>query len=505
MAKKNKKLKSQIKRLEKQMAKYEIAEPNDQRKAPKIERVDEAGIYPTRKRLLGINAARQLERNYSPMRAQQHQFKMNVVGTLAKIQVNDEAGGKDASKWFNEEWAASPDFKNDAIHFNQVLQNIVTSVHREGDCIVAVDDNLFKDSGKLLFWESDQICPLSESALEDSPYKGFTQDQGLIRDPITDKIVAFVVSGKRGLSTIDDYKECVILTTDEARFVSKPWRLNQGRGVGSVVTSAPQIQDVYEMQAAELQSAKANAKRAGVIKRADESADADYMIEQIEEEQVSDDVSAADALDTKDKLPNYENFEALTGGYMEYLREGDDFQLLDSNRPNVNMLAFIQSLMGQAGSSRGLAKCYTNLEASTSYTAFRGEQIMTWPTFEDDQKWIERQVCDWISKKVLTWALRKGVVSSLADGWERCISWTWPQMREVDNLKAETAVRMKLKNGTTDWSKLLGPNWKEILTKFGEQVKFIKDQGLPLSVFETVAGAIIEDDNDDEGVIVDEE
>ena len=497
MAKGKKKLKSEIKKLEKMVAVYEISEPNDQRKAPKIEKVDEAGIYPTKKRLLGINAARQLERNYSPMRAQQHQFKINVVGNLAKIEVNVDGNGKEASKWFNEEWAASPDYKNEALHWNQVLQNIVTSVHREGDCVVAFDDNLFEDSGKLLFWESDQICPLTDDALEKSPYKGYIQDQGLLRDPVTGKIVAFVVSGKRGLSSIEKFEDCVILTTEDARFVSKPWRLNQGRGVGSVVTAAPQIQDVYEMQSAELMSAKASSKRVGKVTRADEAADADYVIEQIDDEVKAggdpDAVAAASAA----KLPNYENYEAFTGGYLEYMRDGDDFTLLDNNRPNVNMLPFIQALMGQAGSSRGLAKCYTNLEASTSYTAFRGEQIMTWPTFEDDQKWIERQVCDWVSRKALTWAMRKGFVSALGDGWERMISWTWPMMREVDNLKAETAVRMKLKNGTTDWSKLLGPNWKEILTKYGEQVAFVKELGLPLAVFETVAGAIIEAYNTD--------
>ena len=502
----NKKLKSEVEKLSGIVAKYEISEPSDQRKAPRIEHTDEAGIFPTRKRLLGINAARDLERNYSPMRAQQHQFKVNVVGNLAKIQVNtggdsktEAKSTKEASKWFNEIWAASPDYCNESLHWNQILQNMVTTVHREGDFIVAVDDNLFEDSGKLLFWESDQIVKLSETALEQSEYKGYTQDQGLLRDPITDKIVAFVVSGKRGLNCIDDLKDALILKTEDARFVSKPWRLKQGRGVGSIITSASQIQDVYEMQSAELQSAKASAKRVGKITRKDEVADADYVVEQIVDE-IAEGGSTADALDVVDKLPNYENFEAYTGGWMEYLQDGDDFQLLDNNRPNTNMLAFIQSVMGQAGSSRGLAKCYTNLEASTSYTAFRGEQIMTWPTFEDDQKWIERQVCDWISKKVFSWAMRKGEITKLSAGWETRISWTWPTMREVDNLKAETAVRMKLKNGTTDWSKLLGPNWREILTGLGEQTDYVKELGLPLAMFETVAGAIIEAYNtDDEG------
>jgi hypothetical protein len=147
-------------------SKYDATESSTMRRQPVREMTGEDSIYDQRKRVLGTNIGRDLERNYSPARGMVHQFRMNVVGALGKIQVNTGGDEGDvAAEWFNGEWAKDCDYRDPGIHFSEQLQNIVASVLREGDALGVFDDGLIDGgpgSGKVLHWEADQIAPLSE-------------------------------------------------------------------------------------------------------------------------------------------------------------------------------------------------------------------------------------------------------------------------------------------------------------------------------------------------------
>jgi hypothetical protein len=134
------------------------------------------------------------------------------------------------------------------------------------------------------------------------------------------------------------------------------------------------------------------------------------------------------------------------------------------------------------------------MRADSSYTSFRGDMIMTWVTFYWLQKWLERRAADWIARKALAWAVRRKQIAPLADQWERKLSWTWPRMPEVNQLDAENAVAAGLKNGTTDYSQLLGPDWRRRLEGLAEQIKTVRQLELPLRVLETASGGQVEPD-----------
>jgi hypothetical protein len=153
------------------------------------------------------------------------------------------------------------------------------------------------------------------------------------------------------------------------------------------------------------------------------------------------------------------------------------------------MPEFIEAVLCQAGAAFGMARAYALLRADTSYTAFRGDMIMTWAgAFYPAQKWLERAFADWVGVKALTWAQRHRLIPRLPAGWERTLSWTWPTMPEVDQLDAENAVAQALKNGTTDYAKLLGPDWRKRLQALADQIEEIRRLGLPLSVLEMKSG-----------------
>ena len=481
----------------KQSNKYDVLEPNRQRKNPTPERQGEAKLYDMTKRLKGASLGRDLERNYSPARGMIHQFKVNVVGHEGKIRVNGP-DGKEATDWFNQVWAKDCDYR-DTIDFSTELQNITAAAIREGDLGFLVDDDITPDdSGKLVTWESDQIVPYSAEAWKNATYAGQEpddyQENGLILSR-WGKVKGYIVTGHHGKTSITEKAEGTIYPRDVFKLAKNPWRLNQKRGQPTLIASASNFTDLYEILGAELQSAKRAAMQYAYVKRSEAIQDFDdplgatgFLPENDGQAQATVDAENAN-LDAATGARNYESLERHTGGLMDYIDSNDEVMFPDANRPNSSLAAFIEAVNGMSGQAMGLAMAYTRLRADKSFTAFRGDMIMTWVTFECWQKWLERNVADWIAVKVLNWAIRKGEIKAPGAGWERRISWAWPTMPEVKEIDAQKAIAEGLKNGTTDFADLLGPNWREILTGYGEQIDFVKALGLPLGVLETKAGA----------------
>jgi hypothetical protein len=275
--------------------------------------------------------------------------------------------------------------------------------------------------------------------------------------------------------------------------MKNPFRFNQKLGISGILTAANQYQDTYEALAGELQTIKQHSKVGGKVTKS-----ADYSGPSIEEDILlaggTDPEAIIDGTNTTpapaEPAENYERLEALGGGFVDYLQPGEDFTLLSSQRPNINLKEFIDWITTMNGASLGLFSCYSKGEVSTSYTAFRGEQILTWPILLYWQKWLERRFGDWHAKKAIAWGIRKGLIQNLEMGWENKITYLFPEMPEVNPLDMANAKAAMLKNGQTQFRKLLGPNWKKALQNLADETSFIKSIGLDwLGIFETKAGA----------------
>jgi len=480
--------------IKNQSGRYDAVEPNRNRRQPRIETKSEDQTLDPRKRLLAHNIGRDLERNFAPARAIMHQFRVNVVGSEGKIQVNT-ADGEAAAAWFNGVWARDCDYRDD-VHWSTMLQNIVAACIREGDVLAVFDDDVTpEDTGRLIIFEADQIAPLSETEFKklDGYVNGWTQDGGIVRDQMG-RVLGYIASGKRGLTVIDRIEDASFYPRSVARLIKNPWRVNQGRGVSALLTASTNFQDLYEILAKELQSAKVAASLAGFITRTDAVTDYDdpatgsaFLPENSGKDAATTALEGANGTDPA--APNYERFESLTGGMFEYMAEGDKAEFPDINRPNIHLAEFIEAVLGHAGASVGLARAYTILRADSSYTSFRGDMVLSWATFYMMQKWLERSFADWAARKAITWAIRKGSVS-LSAGWETTISWKWPRMPSVDESKEADAVAKQLKNGTTDFGELIGPDWRNHFDSLAEQIEYGRAKKLPLSVYETASGGV---------------
>lgn len=494
-----------IDRIKGLAGKYDVLEPNTNRRRPQVETTSEDKTLDPRKRLLSHNVGRDLERNFSPAKSLIHQFKINVVGSLGKMQVNiKDNTGKEATKWFNSIWAKDCDYRDD-IHWSSHLQNVLASKKREGDILVVFDDGIYEDSGKLLHFEADQIVNLKEDEFKkiQGYSEGWTQEQGVVRNG-NGVVLGYIVTGKRGCLTADKFEDVTFYPRASSRLVKNPWRFNQGRGASDILTGAANFQDCYEMLSKELLTAKVAAQQFGYIKRRDGVTDYDdpggspgYLPENSGKTSVTTAAEGANSTDPTAK--NYERFESLTGGYFEYMDVEDEAVFPNFDRPNINVKEFVEGVVCMAASGVGVARAYALLRADSSYTSFRGDMILTWATFYVEQKWLERMYADWVAVKALTWAMDKKKISALPEGWESSISWTWPKMPSVDELKEENATKMALKNGTTDYAEIFGPEWRDHFDSLSEQLEYAQGKNLPLSVFETIGGTAQEKPEDDNG------
>ena len=442
--------------------------------------------------LTALALARDLQRNFTVTKAHLTQLKIHSVGTGAKLVINleDEATAS-AVDWFNGAYAKDCDSRDDT-PLGEMHGQIIETVIREGSCIVAFDD-FDEDDGKLIFWEADQYANIEKSSWDKEPLskQGYKQSGGIITNT-KGKVYGYAVGSERGRGI---YKtgEYTILTRDQAKLLKNPFRFNQKQGISGILTAANQYQDTYEALAGELQTIKAHSKMGGKVTK-----NADYSGSSVEEDLLLKGGTNPEAIiDGTNTTPapaapaeNYERLEALAGGFVDYLDVGEDFTLLSSNRPNLNLKEFVDWITTMNGASLGLFSCYSTGQVSTSYTAFRGEQILTWPMLYYWQKWLERRFCDWHAIKAIRYGISKGLLKALPIGWENKITFLFPDMPEVNPLDAANAKSAMLKNGQTTFRKLLGPNWKKILEQLAEETSHIKSIGLDwLGIFETKAGA----------------
>lgn len=500
-------LEVQVKKLNRIKAQYDAIAGSGQntgagnkRRPSKIETTEETGargILKPRNRLSAINLARDAERNYSNAKSIIHQNKINIIGKSPKCQINTaDKFGVEATEWINSDWMKNCDFRSTR-RFAKLGQLVVAGQDREGDLLALFDDEMIDDTGKLLFYESDQITDLADFTAWKGNREKWQQRDGIIYDEWS-REVGYVTTHRRGQSSIPA-RDATVFPRDPVdesknmvKLIRADFRLIQGRGISPMLTIISDMLDCYEMRSKELQSAKLQASLAGTIQRKEAIENFDDARFDPDNQNADDSAGVTNTLPEEQTAPeNYERLEKLTGGYFDYLAEGDEFKLHDIKRPNVKMKEFLDYVLDSAGSAFGLAHAYTRMKADTSYTAFRGDMVMTWVTWYARQKDLENEFLDWSAIRAIKWAIRKGFIKRPpTPGWEKKVSWMLPRMPFVDEGKERDAQAKAVKNGLTTYTELLGPTWQRQFEQLGKELDDARQKALPLEAFETKSGGI---------------
>lgn len=486
---------------------YDVLKHTKQRRKPIIEYGNEDTQLNTNSRYQIINLCREIERNTSAGKTLITQLKNNVIGTEGKLQLNikEKENAKKVNQWFNSIYAKNCDSKADQ-HLNDILKNILASVIREGDVLLVFDDFL-KNDGKLIIYEADQLVEVQENEWKNQ--KKWTekitvngkkqtvplqQSQGVVYDRYG-AVVAYIVTYKHGQQK-QRLKDVTVLPINVCKFVKNTTRPNQLRGTGEFNAIISDLHDVHECQTAEILTAKLGATMAGVITKKD-SADEEAVFRGGINPETLIDIDPA-TITGQTTTDNYEQLEILCGGNLEYLSTEEEFKPINFDRPNLDLQKFVTNVKNSAGAALGLAKCFSQLQTTASYTAFKGELSLSEITFKKWRKYIERYVCDWWGVKAIKWAIENNELNiNLPEDWKYKISWTWPSPIIIDPVKDVKAKQQAIKDGYISYAELLGPDYKEKIDTASEGLKYARSKGLMLTADESKSGALIPiNDND---------
>ena len=490
------------------------------RKSPGREKTNEDGIQSPRERLSGVAVGRDLRRNCSTYRAIEGQLQACVVGTGPKVQFNtdDSEWNEMAATWFNSNWAKWCDGVDDSPLGDQISVAYSYTI-REGD-VLCVFDDFQRDDGTLRWFEPDQLVSIKDQDWdmaatkrgfpwkEKNPLDGrktipMIQSNGVVRDSMG-RVHAYVVTNKTGI-TIAEFKDVTIIPRwDErnnpngsAKLLKFPWRFNQTRGTADALTISNEQRDIFEMRNAELASAKKAAQYFATIETDAEGESGIIRALQkgnLTPEEIDKILYGEEGSSTSVTGVQYDSLEGSFGARMEYLDPGDKMNIHSTDRPSSDVSDFSERVQVSSGAAMGLGRSRSLLKAESSYTAFRGEELMTWQTSQIAQKRLERRLMDFLVFKAVGFAQRKRILPHSGDmfWWQRA-AFSWPAMREVDEVRTANAERIFIKNGSRNLVDILGPDWKKKVETLESLVNLLREKKLPLSIFETVSGSIIEE------------
>lgn len=480
-----------------------VTDDQDLREPGIVERGDEVDILDRAKRGKLLDMARNQVRNSSTFNAILKQFELNGVGgcggkaTFAlERNVLNNALREDFARW-----AQSCEFF-DGIRLNDLLKIILKTYLVGGEVVLLYDDGLVEDSGKVIVYEPDEIGNLSDEDFS-AHFPGYQQVDGHVLNEHGRQCGVIVSRYHRGES-VYPWDECYKLVKDpnapdaECLWINprNMWRKNQVVGVSPIVSSLASVIDLEALAKYELQSAKKNSQTLMQILQ-DKQEEPEVPVfggDDVDIDGMTDaEVDEAAAMEAPQPTVSLDRIKGA-GCLYEVMPEGVRGELLDTKHPNPNMPAFIDWVAGRSAAPMGLSRMFATMKVDQSFSGCQGEMNMSWPAFEEAQKFLER-ICDWILTRWFAWASRHGQLTSPMPSWvdvARKVSWQWPRQRAVNAVDEQTAVEKRLHNCTGSYADIYGADWREKLAHIGEEIAYCTKHGIPHPAMVTVSGAPVE-------------
>lgn len=488
-------------------------------KQVQIETAGEDGQFRGNQRAQMIGLIRSAFRCSALPRSLILQRRLNIVGAVGgKLQLatTDKEWNRTAAAYFKQ-WAKNCDF-TDGKCLNETLQLILTAIDLGGDCVVVhdawtPDGGVLCGSNKIRVFEADEIGDLPESDFQ-ARFPDCTQRHGKIYDRFGRFVGITVSASQRGEPIFKPEAAITLLRDPDAPaadchwvYLQESFRANQGRGVSTFAASVDLIDNFGAILSSETDAAKLNATMFGAYTRTGDASNEtgtdldDYVFEDSGEDTsagsdsfaVNGSVQSSDPDGTlPDGVAEFPDVHARSRGVrFDVLPDGYKMEIANTTRPNNNVNEFLRSLSGFVASTFGLNQTYVTLEPQSSYTAFRGAQLLARPSFQTVQKTLERTFCDWIAIRVLRDAIQFGLLPA-SEEYATSLVWTWPKQEEVDAVKEQQALTLKLKNGILSVKDLYGDDWESRVAQMGEERRAFEREGLIYPATETVSGQVTE-------------
>lgn len=487
---------------------YDAVKHSGNRPRRLMDRGSEEAEFRKYDRMYAISLGRDMHRNQARFVALERQIARMTAGTV-KCQVNtqDRAWNAAAERYFNKTFARDCLMTIPRTHLSELCQQLVSSLIREGDALVVYDDGRIRGSGKLVVFEADQLVTMASADFA-RLYPGCTQEAGVILDEY-DCIVGYITSAVRYTDEMEAHRpntlsvlpatECVVYSTDQAVLLASRYRPGQIRGVPEMLPVSICLDDADDMIKSEQITAKRAAKCYATVRLGDASASAmadSELMEAMEQQEAMGhvDPETGELVNPepapRQERPHYESIDNDDSAIVTYLDGHDQLDIHDPQRPNLHTDEFYRARNADAAAALGLARGYAEMAVTNSYTAHRGESLLTWAAIYDRQKQLERTLLDWLAEKVISRGISRGEIPPPpSPDWRMLVSWDLPTMPPIDEKTAIEAQSAALKAGLSTYKDLLGSDWEEHMHEYEREISLIRSLNLPLSPLETVSGA----------------
>lgn len=470
-------------------AQYEALNSDTLRKQPRIrtERTVTEQIFAGDKRIKAYGLADMLYNNDAIGATVDTCVRLAVGATGGKPQfIDDKTAQAEWDAWAKEAgWAEGE-------NWNDLLQVILRAVKLHGDCLIVADPDL--TDNRLRIWDADQIVPMQSGDFDTwcTANGGFDkagdknsqwrQVEGAVVDSVG-RVRGWFVSALRNRYTCAA-EDITYIPASLGRRVAHHKKISQYRGEPLVIPNADLSNDTRDLLKSEVQAAKNAAEMALIVEKAGQTGNLSALLSGLDAGSLTEGTGITED-DLKVALGSTSNdFRALAGkSAIAQVEQGTKIhELNNAARPSSQIQAWVDNLADSNGKRLGVMSCLSRGRADNSYSSGQIELSISWTTFQEDQKLLERQVVDY-------------VVGRLFPGKSYLV--TWPRQFEIDPSKAETTLDARLRGGRTTYQEMLGPNWREKLAQLAEEKRYLQEQGLDnLSFFQTAAGATATSDSE---------
>ncbi len=342
-----------------------------------------------RDNIILMRSARELVENSGFFKSIRNKIRDYVIGNTRYFPLTGNPTTDAAIKEWLEEWFENCDATG-RFHFLDMIQILIGSTLTDGDhgLLHIVDDD---HNFTLQNIEADRIGdPHSVGQAHEDYIRGIELCNG--------RPTAYHIYHR---SLHDTYYLDQVVPADSFTHYYRPDRYDQYRGTSAFASVVGLYRDVKEVRRAEIMSIKWAGSKAGIVKT-----HAGAMPESI--------------LDRGNNIggDSGKQLTQIAPAEVSYLQPGEDISVISHDRPNPNLMAFMESLLheGALGLDLPYGFVYNMAGLSGAPTRLVSEQAKR--TFQAWQDHLERNVLRPIIKKAILSGIAKGKIP-WTDSWDK--------------------------------------------------------------------------------------
>lgn len=418
----------------------------------------------TTERIRLMNRGRDLDDNFSTVRAILTHFVVHVSGSLAyQARTGDSALDQEVETYLNA-W-----FKDCDITGRHSLLSLTQLALRatlvDGDCgVVIVREG---DDLKLQTVTADRIGRDIDLNLNESNYTGGITIDNLGR-PLSYRVYERDSSGR--------YLHFSEVAADNFCHVFVPTRLDEYRGRSVMAPILDDAQDVMDLIEYEKLAARWASSQAGVIKT----------------EYGADDEMASVLRGDKDQFGNEIKLSALEPGRINYLNTGESMEVFrNDNRPAIAFANFVQYLENRMCRALGTS-ARVMLDRPSAGPEARKDLRQAERTFDFWRYQLEAQFLNKVVRLVLMDAAAKRILPNSPEVTKG--QWQWPGSVSIDAGRDARADIELWRMGLATAAELYGEaghDWQASLRQRAKEAAYIRELATEMNVTPTeISGGI---------------